>query len=118
MLCPSEKQLFGHLDNIPEHFKTSIKGQIHPSMFFSKEQNKINKRKKNKKKNKKKSSPKKGEEKKEDEEEKESILDENVQVKLCDFGNGCWIDHHFTSTIQTRQYRSPEIILGNEYDET
>lgn len=51
-------------------------------------------------------------------EEKEGILDENVQVKLCDFGNGCWIDHHFTSTIQTRQYRSPEVILGNEYDET
>ena len=29
-------------------------------------------------------------------------LDENVQVKICDMGNGCWTYHHFTPEIQTR----------------
>ncbi|KNE59420.1 CMGC/SRPK protein kinase [Allomyces macrogynus ATCC 38327] len=29
-----------------------------------------------------------------------------------DLGNGCWVDHHFTNDIQTRQYRCPEVILG------
>ncbi|CAI2361764.1 unnamed protein product [Moneuplotes crassus] len=114
ILCPNEKQLMEHLDTIPDHFKTSIQGPIQSSMFFSKEQNKINKRKK-------KNKPKKKENKntEEDKEEDEKkILDESVQVKLCDFGNGCWIDHHFTSNIQTRQYRSPEVILGGEYNET
>ena len=36
-------------------------------------------------------------------------------VKLVDFGNACWVDRHFTSDIQTRQYRSPEVILGATY---
>lgn len=31
-------------------------------------------------------------------------------------GNGCWTHHHFTSQIQTRQYRSPETIVGYPYD--
>ena len=43
-------------------------------------------------------------------------LDENVQVKICDMGNGCWTYHHFTPEIQTRQYRSPEVIIGADYD--
>lgn len=88
-------------------------------MFYSKEQNKINKRKK--KSQKKKTQKKDDKNTKNDEEEEDKndgLLDESVQVKICDFGNGCWIDHHFTNTIQTRQYRSPEIILGSEYDET
>ena len=90
-------------------------------MFYSKEQNKINKRKKKNQKKKKKSKDDKdskdNKENKKDEEEEEKddgLIDESVQVKICDFGNGCWIDHHFTSTIQTRQYRSPEIILTLE----
>eukprot|EP00186_Timspurckia_oligopyrenoides_P004240 CAMPEP_0182447188 /NCGR_PEP_ID=MMETSP1172-20130603/12663_1 /TAXON_ID=708627 /ORGANISM="Timspurckia oligopyrenoides, Strain CCMP3278" /LENGTH=733 /DNA_ID=CAMNT_0024643537 /DNA_START=130 /DNA_END=2328 /DNA_ORIENTATION=- len=37
-------------------------------------------------------------------------------VKMVDFGNACWKDQHFTEDIQTRQYRSPEVILGVEYD--
>lgn len=37
------------------------------------------------------------------------------QVKLVDFGNACWTHHHFTEDIQTRQYRSPEVIVGCEY---
>lgn len=121
ILCPTEQQLIDHLDSVPTHFKSHIKGKIQTSMFFSKEQNKINKRKKKnqKKKKKVKDGKKDDEENKESEDnDKEGPIDENVQVKICDFGNGCWIDHHFTSTIQTRQYRSPEIILGNEYDET
>lgn len=43
-------------------------------------------------------------------------LDENVKVKIVDMGNACWFHHHFSTEIQTRQYRSPEvfknIILG------
>lgn len=37
-------------------------------------------------------------------------------VKICDMGNGCWSHHHFTPEIQTRQYRSPEVIIGADYD--
>jgi len=36
-------------------------------------------------------------------------LDENVNVKICDMGNACWFHHHFSTEIQTRQYRSPEV---------
>lgn len=43
-------------------------------------------------------------------------IDENVQVKICDMGNGCWTHHHFTPEIQTRQYRSPEVIIGADYN--
>lgn len=35
-----------------------------------------------------------------------------VTTKLSDFGNATFINNHFTNQIQTRQYRSPEIILG------
>jgi serine/threonine-protein kinase SRPK3 len=31
-------------------------------------------------------------------------------------GNGCWTYHHFTPEIQTRQYRSPEVIIGSDYN--
>jgi serine/threonine-protein kinase SRPK3 len=30
-------------------------------------------------------------------------------------GNACWTGHHFTNDIQTRQYRSPEVILGAKW---
>lgn len=36
-------------------------------------------------------------------------LDENVRVKVVDLGNACWFHHHFSTEIQTRQYRSPEV---------
>jgi len=42
-------------------------------------------------------------------------LEKDVQVKICDMGNGCWTYHHFTPEIQTRQYRSPEVIIGADY---
>jgi len=43
-------------------------------------------------------------------------IDDTVMVKICDMGNGCWTHHHFTPEIQTRQYRSPEVIIGAEYN--
>jgi serine/threonine-protein kinase SRPK3 len=43
-------------------------------------------------------------------------LDRIQHVTLADFGNGCWTYKQFTDEIQTRQYRSPEVILGSGYD--
>ena len=45
-------------------------------------------------------------------------IDFNIDVKICDVGNACWFNHHFSTKIQTRQYRSPEVLLGVNYDET
>ena len=45
-------------------------------------------------------------------------LDEDVRLKICDLGNGCWTYHHFSTQIQTRQYRSPEVLIGAKYNET
>jgi len=52
------------------------------------------------------------------------LLEESLQqaqfltsnVKIADLGNACWVHRHFTPDIQTRQYRSIEVILGAEYD--
>jgi serine/threonine protein kinase len=41
--------------------------------------------------------------------------EEELQVKIADLGNACWTYHHFTEDIQTRQYRSLEVILGAGY---
>ncbi|KAE9582000.1 Protein kinase dsk1 [Colletotrichum fructicola] len=38
-----------------------------------------------------------------------------ISVKIADLGNACWTNHHFTNDIQTRQYRSPEVILGAKW---
>lgn len=46
------------------------------------------------------------------------VNERNIRVKLADLGNACWIDHHFTEDIQTRQYRSPEVLIGAPYNET
>lgn len=40
---------------------------------------------------------------------------ETISVKIADLGNACWVNHHFTNDIQTRQYRSPEVILGSKW---
>lgn len=40
----------------------------------------------------------------------------DFEVKIADLGNACWVDKHFTEDIQTRQYRSLEVILGAGYD--
>lgn len=36
-------------------------------------------------------------------------------IKISDLGNGCWVHKHFTDDITTRQYRSPEVIVGIPY---
>ncbi|EEQ86203.1 hypothetical protein RJZ56_003596 [Blastomyces dermatitidis] len=41
--------------------------------------------------------------------------DMEISVKIADLGNACWVEHHFTDDIQTRQYRSPEVILGAKW---
>lgn len=48
--------------------------------------------------------------------ERGPLVDENISLKICDMGNGCWTHHHFTQKIQTRQYRGPEVMLGIDYD--
>lgn len=42
------------------------------------------------------------------------VINDNelISVKIADLGNACWTNHHFTDEIQTRQYRSPEVLLG------
>ncbi|EEQ99046.1 srpk, putative, partial [Perkinsus marinus ATCC 50983] len=39
-----------------------------------------------------------------------------LRFKIADLGNACWTHKHFSSDIQTRQYRSPEVIVGAGYD--
>lgn len=41
--------------------------------------------------------------------------DDSIKVKIADLGNACWIHHHFTEEIQTRQYRSLEVLIGAGY---
>ena len=41
---------------------------------------------------------------------------DEVNYKVVDLGNGCWTHTHFSDDIQTRQYRSPEVIAGAGYD--
>ncbi|CAI8495878.1 unnamed protein product [Hanseniaspora opuntiae] len=38
-----------------------------------------------------------------------------IKIKIGDMGNGCWIDYHFSSEIQTREYRCPEAIVGHKW---
>ncbi|KAF2006980.1 serine/threonine-protein kinase SRPK2 [Amniculicola lignicola CBS 123094] len=45
----------------------------------------------------------------------EEVNFETISVKIADLGNACWVGHHFTNDIQTRQYRSPEVILGSKW---
>ncbi|MBW0530423.1 hypothetical protein O181_070138 [Austropuccinia psidii MF-1] len=40
---------------------------------------------------------------------------EKITVKIADLGNASWTTNHFTDDIQTRQYRSPEAILGGNW---
>ncbi|XP_015774598.1 PREDICTED: SRSF protein kinase 1-like [Acropora digitifera] len=57
--------------------------------------------------------------------ESKEIVEENIgeaeqdddwfRVKIADLGNACWVHHHFTEEIQTRQYRSLEVLIGAGY---
>jgi serine/threonine protein kinase len=42
-------------------------------------------------------------------------LNYKIFFKIVDMGNACFADKHFTEGIQTREYRSPEVILGHPY---
>jgi serine/threonine-protein kinase SRPK3 len=61
-------------------------------------------------------------EKNEEEEEKKSDskppVNENIRIKIADLGNSCWVENHFATEIQTRQYRGPEVIIGVSYNHT
>jgi len=48
----------------------------------------------------------------------ETLQTSQVFAKIADFGNGCRADRKVTDDIQTRQYRSPEVIIGANWDET
>ncbi|KAM8861783.1 SRSF protein kinase 2 isoform 2-T2 [Synchiropus picturatus] len=39
----------------------------------------------------------------------------SIRVKIADLGNACWVHKHFTEDIQTRQYRSIEVLIGAGY---
>jgi serine/threonine-protein kinase SRPK3 len=43
-------------------------------------------------------------------------VDEQISVKIADLGNACWLNRHFSTEIQTRQYRSPEVMIGVSYN--
>ncbi|GLJ21522.1 hypothetical protein SUGI_0398230 [Cryptomeria japonica] len=45
----------------------------------------------------------------------QSLQSMDLRCKIVDMGNACWIHKQFTTDIQTRQYRSPEVILGSNY---
>uniref|UniRef100_H3DCD1 non-specific serine/threonine protein kinase n=1 Tax=Tetraodon nigroviridis TaxID=99883 RepID=H3DCD1_TETNG len=40
---------------------------------------------------------------------------DSIKVKIADLGNACWVHKHFTEDIQTRQYRSLEVLIGAGY---
>ncbi|XP_034622165.1 SRSF protein kinase 2 isoform X1 [Trachemys scripta elegans] len=40
---------------------------------------------------------------------------DKIRVKIADLGNACWVHKHFTEDIQTRQYRSIEVLIGAGY---
>lgn len=40
---------------------------------------------------------------------------DKIIVKIADLGNACWTDGEYTHVIQTRQYRSPEVIVGAKW---
>lgn len=46
------------------------------------------------------------------------IEDMDFTMKLCDMGNACYVNKHYSDVIQTREYRSPEVILEGDYNET
>ncbi|XP_012137958.1 SR splicing factor protein kinase isoform X2 [Megachile rotundata] len=45
-----------------------------------------------------------------------ALVECDVEVKIADLGNACWVHKKFTDDIQTRQYRSLEVLLGSGYD--
>lgn len=46
---------------------------------------------------------------------KRSFFAEQHEYKIVDLGNACWVDKQFCKDIQTRQYRSPEVVTESGY---
>lgn len=42
----------------------------------------------------------------------------SAQVSIIDLGNACWSDSQSGGIIQTRQYRSPEVIMGSKFSQS
>ena len=53
-----------------------------------------------------------------DEDDIKKMIDMQFGIKIVDMGNGCYIDNQFSDIIQTRQYRSPEVLIRSDYDES
>ena len=45
-------------------------------------------------------------------------INKNINIKITNFGDACFKQKHYSSEIQTRQYRAPEVILGINYNES
>jgi dual specificity tyrosine-phosphorylation-regulated kinase 2/3/4 len=39
-----------------------------------------------------------------------------VEIKVVDLGNSCFIHDNLGAYVQSRSYRAPEVVLGNDYD--
>jgi serine/threonine-protein kinase SRPK3 len=48
----------------------------------------------------------------------ETYLERSSDIRIVDFGNSQWLDNKEDIDIQTRQYRSPEVIIGNIYNQS
>ena len=44
-----------------------------------------------------------------------AMQDCEISIKIADFGNACYVDHHYTYLIQTLPYRSMEVVIKAEY---
>ncbi|KAJ7431234.1 kinase-like domain-containing protein [Mycena latifolia] len=47
-----------------------------------------------------------------------NAITDRITVKITGLGSATWSNHHFTEDIQTRQYRSPEVIVGAKWGTT
>ena len=45
------------------------------------------------------------------------LINSELKVKIIDLGNACYFDKHFSDSISTSEYRSPEAILQGDYNE-
>lgn len=83
-------------DNFEDQINTSVAAEVNDSMNDESEKNKAHKRGSRLARRK-------------------LVADVERKCKIVDFGNACWTYKQFTSDIQTRQYRCPEVILGSKY---
>jgi serine/threonine-protein kinase SRPK3 len=100
-----------------KRFKKKLKNELkEEGELEEKETEKENEMEKKEMENEKKEEVKESEEDKKEENEKFVWKEANSNqfIKISDFGNSCWTFKQFTEDIQTREYRSPEVILGQK----